>query len=216
MHAGAPRSPALLTLLALLWFASAVMVALLTPAGNEAARILYLMVPSGWVAVGALVALFLCSAAYLGTGNGLWDHLARAAAELALLFAGIAGAQAVFISRATGGSWVGLEVRGAGYVLVAAVAAACLLARHLVRDRAGTPRVAATVGCGGFLVAGVSRAWLGGLESIRSVGEGVTVEEVPTVAVLWLSSLALTAVFVWLLGHRVLSLELAHGRRDGP
>lgn len=202
-------SPYLAASLAVLWLASALVVGFAAPAepGSGAARILYLMVPSGWVAVSALVAVFLCSAAYLGTEIHLWDQVAHAAAELGLMFSAMAGCQALLLGRATGGGWLALDARALDYALVALVAVVYLTARGRSDGDPGARRLAATVGCGGVLVAGVARAWLGGLRSIRSPGGYPSLEEVPAVAVLWLCGLALGAVFMWLLGRRVASLE---------
>ncbi len=201
--------------LAMLWFAVALVTGFMSPtrAASEAARILYLMVPIGWVSVLGLVAVFLCSAAYLGTGTGTWDHVAHAAAEVALLFAIIAGIQNLLLEWATSGGWAGLEVRAVSYLVFALAALSYLVARGVTRERRRAQRLAATFGCGGFLVAGVVLAWYGGLRSLRPRGETAALEEVPALSVLWLCALAVVAVFVWLLGERVNSLERADGAR---
>jgi hypothetical protein len=123
----------------------------------------------------------------------------------------MAGIQVLLLGRAAAGGWLVLDERASDYALAALVAVVYLVARGMSRGDPGSRRLAATVGCGGVLVAGVLRAWLEGLRSIRSPGGQRALEEVPAVAVLWLCGLALGAVFVWLLGRRVASLEGAQG-----
>jgi ABC-type transport system involved in cytochrome c biogenesis permease subunit len=192
----------------MLWFGSAILVGLTAPADGASgvARILYLMVPSGWISLASLVAVFLCSAAYLGTAVTLWDHLAHAAGELALLFSVIAAAQVTLLARAASGSWLAVDGRAAMYLVVALVAAVYALARRIPRDPRQGARIAAAVGCGGLLVAGVIWAWFGGLLSVRDVTRP-QLEDVPAVSVLWLTSLAILAVFAWLFNLRVVTLE---------
>jgi ABC-type transport system involved in cytochrome c biogenesis permease subunit len=200
--------------LALMWLTCALLVALLVrdPAAGNAARILYVMVPTGWMAILALVAVFLSSAAYLGTRTMPWDRLGHAAAELALLFAGIAWIQGLLLTRATTGTWWAMDARAIGYLIVAIVATACLVARGAAGDSRLGERVAATVGCAGFLVAGVSRAWVGGLMSVRPMGL-TRIEAAPEVATQWLCGLAMGAVFAWLFTSRIASFEDRPGGR---
>ena len=208
MHKPPSRASRFLAPLASLWLTCALFVALLAPdpAAQSAARILYVMIPTGWMAVLALVGVFLCSAAYLGTRILPWDRLGHAAAELALLFSGIALIQGQFLSRAVTGAWWTADAKAIGYLLIAIVALACLVARSSARDSRLGARVAATVGCAGFLIAGVSRAWVGGLMSVRPM-DLTRMEAAPAVATQWLCGLAMGAVFVWLPSSRIDSFD---------
>ena len=200
--------------LAMLWLGSAVAVSLLVPGPTppSAERILYIMIPTGWVAAAAILFVFLCSGAYLGTRKRQWDRLAQATTELALLFAGIASLQALMLQRATAGSWWALEERTFGYLLVVAVALACLAAREWTGGRRSASDATAMVACTAVLVGGVLRALFGGFLRVHPLSTA-RIEAAPAVATQWLCGLAMCAVFAWLLIHRIHHLELDDGAR---
>ena len=49
-------------------------------------RLMYVHVPSAWLAYLSFFVVFVASIAYLRTSNARWDHLGRASAEVGLVF----------------------------------------------------------------------------------------------------------------------------------
>ena len=72
---------------------------------GETARIMFIHVPSAWVAMGAYVSMALASVAYLVWGHQIADVAARAAAPVGAAFTGLCLATGSIWGRPTWGTW---------------------------------------------------------------------------------------------------------------
>ena len=163
--------------------ASAVMSLVVSPPDAQqgnAARLLYIHVPSAWLAYLSFAVVFVASIAYLATRRTRWDRLAAASAEVGVLFTALA--------IALGSLW-GKPVWG------------------LSDSPARRARWAAVVGVLGFLdvpISYLSVTWWRGLHqgtTIRLLGES-TIAPIMQVA-LMTGVFAFTLLFLYLITVRL-------------
>ncbi len=72
---------------------------------GDLVRIMYVHVPSAWLAYTAFFVTFFGSVAYLVTRNLKWDRLAAASAEIGVYFTGLALALGMIWAKPTWGVW---------------------------------------------------------------------------------------------------------------
>ena len=88
--------------------ATALVAGLLVPPDavqGDLQRIMYVHVPSAWLAYLAFVVTLVGSAAYLVSKRLRWDHLAAASAELGVMFTGLALATGMIWGKPVWGVW---------------------------------------------------------------------------------------------------------------
>jgi heme exporter protein C len=189
---------------------------LLVPADSaqgDVQRIMYVHVPSAWLAYAAFFVTLVGGTLYLRRDDLRFDRVAAASAEIGLLFTGFTIATGAIWGKATWGRWWDWDPRLTTTAILFVVYAGYLLLRQSLVDRRRRARVAAVFGIVGFLnvpVVHFSVLWWRGLHQPPTVirpGD-------PTIDHLLLAELvatvvSFTLVYAWLLRRRV---ELEHTR----
>ena len=109
-------------------------------------RIMYVHVPSVWVAYLAFAVAFVASIAYLATRGAQADRLAHAAAEVGTLFLGITIATGSIWGKPTWGTWWTWDARLTSVSIVFVMYVGYLLLRGMVDDPERGARFAAVLG----------------------------------------------------------------------
>ena len=109
-------------------------------------RIMYVHVPSVWVAYLAFAVAFVASIAYLGQRAAPADRLAHAAAEVGTLFLGITIATGSIWGKPTWGTWWTWDARLTSVSVVFVMYVGYLLLRGMVDDPERGARFAAVLG----------------------------------------------------------------------
>src|SRR5215510_11181459 len=109
-------------------------------------RIMYLHVPSVWVAYLAFAVVLVCSVVYLVRRAEGADHLAHASAEVGVLFTGITIATGSIWGRPTWGTWWTWDARLTTVSVLFVMYLGYLLLRGMIEDRERGARYAAVLG----------------------------------------------------------------------
>src|SRR2546426_1498191 len=103
-------------------------------------RIMYLHVPSVWVAYVAFAVVFVASIAYLAKRADAADRLAHASAEVGVVFTGVTIATGSIWGKPTSGTWWGWDARLTSGSILFVMSLRDLLLRALIYDRARRTR----------------------------------------------------------------------------
>lgn len=186
---------------------------------GDSQRLMYLHVPSAWVAFAAFMVVLVASGAYLIGGDLRWDRFARAAAEIGVALTAVAIATGSLWGHLVWGTWWAWDPRLVSTALLFLAYAGYLAVRRAVSDRTGArdgddPRVArpaAFVGVTGFLLVPVvhfSVVWWRSLHQQATVLAPDRPPIDPRMAVALLLALAAASVAALCgLLHRVIVLE---------
>lgn len=176
-------------------------------AQGDVQRIMYVHVPSAWLAYAAFFVTLIGGLLYLRRGDLRYDRIAAASAEIGLLFTGLTLVTGSIWGKATWGKWWDWDPRLTTTAILFVVYAGYLLLRQSLVDRRRRARLAAVFGIVGFLnvpVVHFSVLWW------RSLHQGPTVIRPgdPTIAHLLLAELlasvvSFTLVYLWLLRRRI-------------
>ena len=109
-------------------------------------RIMYLHVPSVWVAYLAFAVVLVCSIVYLVRRAEGADQLAHASAEVGVLFTGITIATGSIWGRPTWGTWWTWDARLTTVSILFVMYLGYLLLRGMIEDRERGARFAAVLG----------------------------------------------------------------------
>src|SRR5436309_6443543 len=109
-------------------------------------RIMYLHVPSVWVAYLAFATVFTASIVYLASRSSAADRLAHASAEVGVLFTGITIASGAVWGKPTWGTWWTWDARLTSVAVLFVMYLGYLLVRGMVDDRERAARYSAVVG----------------------------------------------------------------------
>ena len=181
-------------------------------AQGDVQRIMYVHVPSAWLAYAAFFVTLVGGVLYLVRRSLGFDRLAAASAEIGLLFTGFAIATGSIWGKATWGKWWDWDPRLTTTAILFVVYAGYLLLRQSIVDRNRRARLAAVFGVVGFLnvpIVHFSVLWWRGLHQPPTVirpGEA-TIAPV-LLASLLASVVSFSLVYLWLLRRRV-DLEVA-------
>ncbi|MFP5341581.1 MAG: heme ABC transporter permease CcmC [Candidatus Limnocylindria bacterium] len=188
---------------------------------GDVQRIMYVHVPSAWLAYLAFFVTMAAGLGYLVRRDLRWDRVAVSSAEIGVVFTGLAIATGAIWGRPTWGRWWDWDPRLTTTAVLFLVYVGYLLLRSVVADPDRRARVAAVIGLVGFLnvpIVHFSVLWW------RSLHQPPTVIRTgdPTIDHLLLAQLlysvvAFTLLYLWLLGHRVAleRLEAAPWPRTG-
>ncbi len=196
--------------------ASAVMSLVVAPPDAEQGdvqRLMYVHVPSAWLAYLAFTVVFVSSIAYLRTKKIRWDRLAAASAEIGVLFTAMAIALGSLWGKPVWGTWWTWDPRLTTTAILLLIYVGYLAVRKLPDSPARRARWAAVVGIVGFAdvpIVHLSVTWW------RSLHQGPTIRLLgaPTIAPVMLAAL-LTAVFAFTLAYAYLvTLRLRVGRLE--
>ncbi len=109
-------------------------------------RIMYLHVPSVWVAYLAFAVVLVASIAYLARRAATADHLAHASAEVGVLFTGITIATGSIWGKPTWGTWWTWDARLTSVAVLFIMYVGYLLLRGTIEERERGARYAAVLG----------------------------------------------------------------------
>ncbi len=166
-------------------------------------RILYVHVPAAWVTMVLFLTSFVGSLVYLIRRRERWDRLAHCAAELGVVFNGLALLLGSLWGKPVWGVWWTWDPRLTTTALLFVMYAGYLILRHLIMDPERRAKVAASVGLLIFLnvpIVYLSVKWWRSLHQVQSSPNSMD----PAMAMaLRLNALALLAVAILLLTLRM-------------
>jgi heme exporter protein C len=146
------RTLGALTLVAL--GVSAVLSLVVAPADavqGDVQRLMYIHVPSAWLAYLAFFGVFVASIAYLRTNKTRWDRLAAASAELGVLFTSLAIALGMLWGKPVWGTWWTWDPRLTTTAVLLLIYVGYLAVRRITDNPSRRARWAAVVGIIGFI-----------------------------------------------------------------
>lgn len=174
---------------------------------GDVQRIMYVHVPSAWIAYAAFFVTLVGGILYLARRDLAYDRIAAASAEIGLVFTGLTIVSGAIWGKATWGKWWDWDPRLTTTAILFVIYAGYLLLRQSIVDRARRARLAAVLGIVGFInvpVVHFSVLWWRGLHQAPTVlrpGDP-TIDHV-MLAELIASLLSFSLVYVWLLGRRI-------------
>ncbi|HJS25958.1 MAG TPA: cytochrome c biogenesis protein CcsA [Actinomycetota bacterium] len=133
---------------------SAVLSLIVAPADavqGDVQRLMYIHVPSAWLAYLAFFVVFVASIAYLRTKRTRWDRLAAASAELGVLFTSLAIALGMLWGKPVWGMWWTWDPRLTTTVVLLLIYVGYLSVRQITDNPGRRARWAAVVGIIGFI-----------------------------------------------------------------
>ena len=195
---------------------SAVMSLVIAPPDAEqrnAQRLMYIHVPSAWLAYLAFAVVFSASIAYLRTKRTRWDRLAAASAEVGVLFTALAIALGSIWGKPIWGTWWTWDPRLTTTAILLLIYVGYLAVRKLPDSPARKARWSAVVGIVGFLdvpIVHLSVTWW------RSLHQGPTVRLLgeSTIAPAMLAALLVGVGAFTLLYLYLVTLRLRVGRLE--
>ena len=218
-----PRTPRLVSIgwLAGVALAGTTLIALVgVPADatqGDVQRIMYVHVPSAWLAYLAFFVTLVGGVLFLARGDLRFDRAAAASAEIGLLLTGLTIATGAIWGKATWGKWWDWDPRLTTTAILFVIYAGYLLVRQSIVDRRRRARLAAVFGIVGFVnvpVVHFSVLWWRGLHQPPTVlRPGQPTIEPVMLAALLASVVAFTLVYVWLLRRRI-ALESLRDRAE--
>jgi heme exporter protein C len=183
--------------------------------GGQLQRIFYVHVPSAWLAYLSFAIVLIASIAYLKTSGRRWDLLAHSAAEIGVVFCTLVLVTGPIWARPVWGTWWQWDARLTSTLLLWVTYAGYLLLRALASDPARAGRLAAVVGIAGFLDVPIVHFsvywWRTQHPQGPSVVDPTTASGLgaPELVTFFVSLLAFTLLFTWLLAVRMRLARLA-------
>ncbi|MGH7542279.1 MAG: cytochrome c biogenesis protein CcsA [Gemmatimonadota bacterium] len=183
---------------------------------GEVQRLLYVHVPSAWLAMLSFFVVFLMSVLYLVQRQLRWDLVAASSAEIGVVFTALTLALGSLWAKPTWGVWWTWDPRLTTTAILLVIYAGYLLVRSLADDPDQRARWCAVIGIVAYVqvpIVYLSVYWWRSLHQPPSSPRSMAGE---FVTVLLLNVVAFTLVFAYLLARRVrlASLELALERRE--
>ena len=118
---------------------------------GDVQRIFYVHVPLAWNAYLAFLVVFVASIAYLWWRSTWWDALARASAEIGLVFTTLVLITGSLWARPIWGTWWSWDARLTTSLILWFIYVGYLLVRSSVTDRQRAARFGAVLGIVGFV-----------------------------------------------------------------
>ena len=185
---------------------------------GDVQRIVYLHVPLAWISYLAFFIVFVSSIAYLVRRSPGWDLLARASAEIGVVFTTLMMITGSLWARPIWGTWWSWDARLTTTLVLWFIYVGYLMLRSYVADEERGARYAAVLGIVGFLDVPIihqSVTWWRTLHPDPVVlapgGPAMPPQMLETLA---LSLLAFTLLFCWLLKQRLRLEQLRYDVRD--
>jgi heme exporter protein C len=189
--------------------ASAVLSLIVSPVDAEQGnliRLMYVHVPSAWVAYLAFGVVFVGSVAYLITKRTRWDRLAAASAEIGVLFTALTIMLGSIWARPVWGRWWTWDPRLTTTAILLLIYVGYLAVRRLPDNPSRRARWAAVVGIVGFVdvpIVNQSVRWWRSLHQAPARLIGVP-DVTPSMGVaLGVGFLAFTVVYLYLMAFRL-------------
>jgi len=167
-------------------------------------KIMYVHVPSAWVAMLGFFIVFVASLRYLWTRELRHDLLAAATAEVSVLFTGLTLALGSIWGRPTWGIWWTWDPRLTSTAIMLLIYVAYLALRSFTEDEERRARWSAAVGILGFLnvpIVYFSVKWWRTLHQVQTVDVTGAIGSSYAISLL-INSLAFMILFAWLVGMR--------------
>ena len=170
-------------------------------------RLMYIHVPSAWLAYLSFAVVFMSSIAYLKTKRIRWDRLAAASAEVGVLFTALAIVLGSLWGKPIWGTWWTWDPRLTTTAILLLIYVGYLAVRRLPDSPARRARWAAVVGIVGFAdvpIVQLSVTWWRGLHqgaTVRLLGKS-TIAPVMLVTLL-IAVAAFTLAYVYLVALRL-------------
>jgi heme exporter protein C len=117
---------------------------------GDLVRLMYVHVPSAWVAYLSFAVVFVASIAYLGTKRIRWDRLAAASAEVGVLFTALTIVLGSIWAKPVWGTWWTWDPRLTTTAIMLLIYVGYLAVRRVPDSPARRARWAAVVGIVGF------------------------------------------------------------------
>jgi heme exporter protein C len=185
---------------------------------GDVQRIFYLHLPLAWISYLAFFIVFVSSTAYLVRRSAGWDLLARAAAEVGVVFTTLTMITGSLWARPIWGTWWSWDARLTTTLVLWFIYVGYLMLRSYVADEERGARYAAVLGIVGFLDVPIihqSVTWWRTLHPepvvLAAGGPAMPPQMFETLA---LSLLAFTLLFCWMLKQRLRLEQLSHDVRD--
>jgi heme exporter protein C len=180
-------------------------------------RIIYVHVPSAWLAYLAFIVVFLASLGWLWSHRPLFDAIAVASAEIGVLFTGLALVAGSIWAKPTWGVWWTWEPRLITTAIMFVMYIGYLLLRGLSTDFSRRATRAAVLGVIAVIdvpIVHLSVLWANSLHQLPTVLRigGPPALDGPMLLTLMASVGAFTLVYAYFMSERV-SLELARQER---
>jgi len=202
---GAVALAGLATLVAFGWFIS--------PADavqGDAVRLMYVHVPSAWLAYLSFFVTFVCSVMYLvpKTRSLAWDRVAGASAEIGVLFTGLALLTGMIWGRITWGVYWTWDARLTSTALLFLLFLGYLALRRLPASQEQRAKRAAILGVIAFVdvpIVHMSVQWWNTLHQKPTVLRADLDPQIDglMLTTLMLGVLAFTVTYLWLMVHRL-------------
>lgn len=169
---------------------------------GEVQRLLYVHVPSAWIAMFSFFLVFLMSILYLIQRKERWDLIAAAAAEIGVLFTALTLVQGSIWGKPTWGIWWTWDPRLTTTAIMLVIYVGYLIVRAFAEDPGQRARWSAIIGIVGFV--NVPIVYLS-VTMWRSIHQPPSTPESVhwTILAAWLVNLfAFTLVYAYLLTRR--------------
>lgn len=177
-------------------------------------RIMYLHVPTAWVAYLAFAVVLVASIAFLRTRSLSADRVAHASAEVGVLFTGITIAAGSIWGKPTWGTWWTWDARLTTVAILFVMYLGYLLLRGMIDDRERAARNCAVLGIIAALdipLVHFSVYWWRTLHQPPSVMKpGATTLAPAILAALLVNLVAFTLLYTYFVAKRVQTLRHEH------
>jgi len=189
---------------------------------GEVQRLMYVHVPTAWVAMVGFFVTFVMSVLYLVQRDPRWDMVAVSSAELGVLFTAVTLVLGSLWGRPTWGVWWTWDPRLTTTAIMLVIYVGYLAVRSFAEDPDRRARWSAVVGVVGFVdvpIVYLSVTWWRSLHQPPSTPRSMAPE---MVGALLLNLLAFTLVYAYLmtrryhLARRERELERASARGGAP
>jgi heme exporter protein C len=200
---------------ALAWLAGAALVAsgilslVVSPPDAEQGdlvRLMYIHVPSAWVAYLAFGVVFVASIGYLATRRSRWDRLGAASAEIGVLFTALTIVLGSIWAKPVWGTWWTWDPRLTTTAILLLIYVGYLAVRRLPDSPARRARWSAVVGIVGFVdvpIVHLSVRWWRSLHQAPARLLGLPDVTPAMGAALGIGFLAFTLTYLYLMAYRL-------------
>lgn len=169
-------------------------------------RLMYVHVPSAWVAYLSFGVVFVASIAYLKTKRTRWDRLAAASAEVGVLFTALTIALGSIWAKPVWGTWWTWDPRLTTTAIMLLIYVGYLAVRRIPESTARRARWAAVVGIVGFAdvpIVHLSVRWWRSLHQAPARLIGVPDIAPSMGAALGIGFMAFTLLYLYLMALRL-------------
>jgi heme exporter protein C len=176
-------------------------------------RLMYVHVPSAWLAYLSFFVVFVASIAYLTTRKIRWDRLAAASAEVGVLFTALTIVLGMLWGKPVWGAWWTWDPRITTTTILLLIYVAYLAVRRLPESPARRARWCAVIGIVGFIdvpIVQLSVTWWRSLHqgpTVRLLGETTMAPIMVTTLLVAVAAFTITYWYLVTLRLRVGRLE---------